>query len=218
MSDSYVDSLLGEHERIQLVTHQHFFMLLKSMAWEIILAIVIIVVVSIITLMNLSPYVPFGYLFLLIPIIGAIGDISVWNTREFIITNRRVIQVEGIFNKEVTDSSLEKVNDVKMEQSFLGRIFNFGDVEILTASELGVNQFRMINNPVGFKTAMLNAKEEMGHGTGEDFINHGPTAVAEVDPRDIPDMIARLDQLRRQGAISEREFQQKKGELLRRIE
>ena len=37
-----------------------------------------------------------------------------------------------------------KVNDVKMEQSFLGRLLGYGDIEILTASELGVNLFRRI--------------------------------------------------------------------------
>jgi hypothetical protein len=38
-----------------------------------------------------------------------------------------------------------------------------------------------------------------------------------LDPKDIPDLIARLDALRRQGALSEAEFQNKKAELLRRI-
>ncbi len=218
ISNTYVDSLLGERERVLLVTHQHVTMLFKSMLWEIVLALVILIVVSILYFGNIFSMAVFGYALLLIPLFGAIADIMVWHNREYVVTNRRVIQVAGIFNKDVTDSSLEKVNDVKMEQSFLGRLFNYGDVDILTASELGVNQFHMINDPVRFKTAMLNAKEEMGHGTDEDYIARGAPANVEVDPRHIPDVIARLDQLRRQGAISEQEFQQKKTELLRRIE
>lgn len=218
MTNSYIGSLLGERERVLLVTHQHFFMLLKSMLWEIMLTLVFIIVVSILYFGNIVPLAVFGYALLLIPLVGAIADIVVWHNREYIVTNRRVIQVAGIFNKDVTDSSLEKVNDVKMEQSFLGRLFNYGDVEILTASELGANKFHMIDNPVRFKTAMLNAKEEMGHGNGDDFVARAAPASAEVDPRHIPDLIARLDQLRHQGAISEQEFQQKKAELLRRIE
>jgi hypothetical protein len=97
-------------------------------------------------------------------------------------------------------------------------------VEILTASELGVNQFRMINNPIGFKTAMLNAKEGMGHNDRDDYSAQAQVAYEQsagyrdVDPREVPEMISRLDQLRRQGAITEAEFQNKKNELLRKID
>jgi len=68
----------------------------------------------------------------------------------------------GVFNKQVVDSLLEKVNDVKTEQSFLGRIFGYGDIEILTASEQGANRVRMIARPLEFKVAMLDAKEALG--------------------------------------------------------
>jgi len=124
------------------------------------------------------------------------------------MTNRRVIQISGIFNKDVVDSSLEKVNDVKMSQSFFGRIFDYGDVEILTASEIGVNLFKRIGDPVKFKTAMLNAKEKIG------FAESGLKA-KHAD--DIPSMIAELDELRKQGILTEAEFQNKKTELLAKM-
>ena len=99
---------------------------------------------------------------MLVPLVGILNDIMVWRNKAYIVTNRRVIQISGVFNKDVVDSSLEKVNDVKMSQSFLGRMFEYGDIEILTASELGVNLFHQIAEPVEFKTAMLNAKEKLG--------------------------------------------------------
>jgi hypothetical protein len=46
-----------------------------------------------------------------------------------------------------------------MEQSAIGRLFNYGDVKLYTASELGKNPFRMLSNPGRFRTAMLNARE-----------------------------------------------------------
>jgi hypothetical protein len=39
-------------------------------------------------------------------------------------------------------------------------VFGFGDLDILTAAETGIERFRMIRNPVGFKKAMLDAKHE----------------------------------------------------------
>jgi hypothetical protein len=109
-------------------------------------------------------------------------------------------------NKQVTDTSLEKVNDVKMDQSFFGRLFDYGDLEILTASEAGIDRFRKLGSPIRFKTAMLNAKEQMGRDDDRPAGSSGRG--------DIPELIAELDQLRKQGAISEAEFETKKRELL----
>src|SRR5215213_6812884 len=133
----------------------------------------------------------------------------VWYNRQYIVTNRRVIQISGLFSKDVVDSSLEKVNDVKMSQSFFGRLFDYGDIEILTASEVGANVFRSIGEPVRFKTAMLNAKERLGFD--------GDLAVQAHTTADVPSLIAGLDDLRRRGIISEMEFQQKKTELLAKM-
>jgi hypothetical protein len=109
-------------------------------------------------------------------------------------------------NKQVTDTSLEKVNDVKMDQSFFGRLFDYGDLEILTASEAGIDRFRKLGSPIRFKTAMLNAKERMGRDDDRPAGGSGRG--------DIPELIAELDQLRKQGTISEAEFETKKRELL----
>ncbi len=218
MPDSYIENLLGEKERVVFTTHQHIFILLSTMTWELLFTLVTLVVVTLLWIFQVSPLAPVGYALLLIPLVGMVADFMDWTNREFIITNRRVIQVAGVFNKNVTDSSLEKVNDVKLEQSFLGRMFNYGDVEILTASELGVNVFKKIGDPIRFKTAMLNAKEQMGfEENGYPRAAAQPVQPAELSANQIPDLIARLDELRRQGAISESEFQNKKAELLRKI-
>jgi len=151
-----------------------------------------------------------GFALLLIPIISMMRDILIYTHHEYIITNLRVIQLSGILNKEVIDSSLGTVNDVKLAQSALGRVFNFGDVEILTASELGVNLFRRIENPVQFKTAMLNAKARLESGEHWD-------APAPGAPESVPALLAQLDALRKQGVLTDDEFQQKKAKLLAKI-
>ncbi len=135
-------------------------------------------------------------------------DYLIWANRKFIVTTRRVIQIAGVFSKNVTDSSLDKVNDVKMEQSFLGRLLDYGDIEILTASELGANLFRRLGRPIRFKTAMLNAKENMEKGQASGGKRRGT---------DVPGLIAQLDELRQQGVLTEEEFQKKKAELLAKL-
>ncbi len=81
-----------------------------------------------------------------------------WQSQEFVLTNRRVIQAEGVINKKATDSSLEKINDAVLTQNWIGRVFGFGDLEVLTASDIGVDQLRMLVDATAFKKAMLEAK------------------------------------------------------------
>ena len=213
MPQSYLESLLSEREKVLLVTRQHWFLLASAIFLEISL-ILIIFAAAVVAAISFPPFSPIiiavGFLLLLLPLATMTRDILVWSNRQFIVSNRRVMQIAGIFNKNVTDSSLEKVNDVKMSQSALGRMFNYGDVEILTASELGVNLFRQIENPIGFKTAMLNAKEQLERGS------ESGRPLTEV-PADIPAMITQLAQLRQQGVVTEEEFQRKKAELLSKM-
>jgi uncharacterized membrane protein YdbT with pleckstrin-like domain len=211
MAKSYLDSLLGEREKIQLVARQHWFILISSIALEIFT--ILVIMAAIVTAAILFPNTillafVIGFALLMIPMVSMIRDILIYSHHEYIITNLRVIQLSGIFNKQVIDSSLEKVNDVKLAQSALGRIYNYGDVEILTASELGVNLFRRIESPVTFKTAMLNAKARLDSGQGW----HAPDASESV-----PALLAQLDGLRKQGVLTEEEFQQKKAQLLAKI-
>jgi len=211
MADKYVQSLMGDNEKMLLVTRQHWFVLFRTIVAEV-LIILILVAVSIAVSVAYPPAAllapVIGLLLVLIPAIGMVRDILIWYNRQYIVTNRRVIQISGVINKNVVDSSLEKVNDVKMSQSFFGRLFDYGNVEILTASELGVNQFQRIGDPVHFKTAMLNAKEKLGFEEN---------AHISKSADDIPTLIAKLDELRKQGIVSEEEFRVKKTELLAKM-
>jgi hypothetical protein len=215
MADHYLKSLLADREMVLLETHQHAFVFIQNILLEIFIALVIAGIVSALGVLLAWFALPFyflAYLLILIPIASLVRDYLIWNTREYVITNRRVVQISGVINKSVTDSSLEKVNDVKMTQSFWGRIFNFGDIEIMTASELGVNLFKTIGNPVRFKTTMLNAKEGMGMDQ-DHFIARQPPS----RPDDIPSLIDDLARLRQKGILTEEEFQRKKGDLLAKM-
>src|ERR1041385_5291552 len=180
MAKSYIEKVMGENERILMMTRQHWFVLFGNILLEIVLMIVI--VAGVLIAIPFSHLAVVGFVLVLVPFIGMLRDIAIWRNRDYIITNRRVIQIHGVFDKEIVDSSLEKVNDVKMSQSFFGRLFGFGDIEILTASELGVNLFHETANPVGFKTAMLNAKERLGFDNETRMEGHGAP--------DIPSLIA----------------------------
>lgn len=209
MAKDYLEEMLGKNERILLRARKHWSILFGNIALEIVLIIALIIAIILLLPIVAFPVAPLGFFLVLVPLAGMLRDFLIWYNRQYIVTNRRVIQTAGVFSKDVVDSSLEKVNDVKLSQSFWGRLFDYGDIEILTASEVGANVFRSIGEPIRFKTAMLNAKERLG------FDELGVQAVQVAN--DVPSMIAGLDDLRKKGIISEAEFQQKKAELLAKM-
>jgi hypothetical protein len=158
---SYADSLLSTGERVTHRTRQHWLVLVWGARIPIaaILAALLLVILS----QNVTG-TPRDVLSILTAVlfVGGLAFLA-WATlqylnTEFILTNRRVIQVQGVVNKRATDSSLEKINDAVLSQSIFGRIFGFGDLDVLTAAEAGIERFRMIIDPIGFKRSMLDAK------------------------------------------------------------
>ena len=104
----------------------------------------------------------------LVGFLGALAYIGFviwdWRNQEWLITTRRVIRAEGVLNKSVIDTSLEKINDARLDQSVFGRIFGFGTLDILTAAEeaggKAISDFPMIAEPVAFKKAMFDQKHD----------------------------------------------------------
>jgi hypothetical protein len=204
MSDKYLDQLLAEKEKIILVTRQHWLFLLGQIAPELALIFLVIVATSA-AWITWTAVAALGYLLLILPLISLGRDVLIWRSNKHVVTTRRVIHMSGVWSKNVTDSSLEKVNDVKMEQSALGRLFTYGDIEILTASEFGVNRFTHIADPIELKTAMLNAKADLDKDDGSAGV------------MDVPKLIAELGKLNEQGLLTETEFKAKKAELLAKL-
>lgn len=209
----YVEGLLSDNEQIVVRTRRHWMVLASSFFTNFIVAVVIVIVgvlVSIFAAAMVGPLAFLIFLLLIFPFFAFMRDFLDWWNEEYLVTNRRVIQAEGTINKHVIDSSLEKVNDVVLNQTFLGRLLDYGDIEILTASEIGVNKLHTIAGPVKFKTEMLNQKEAMG--ADEHFGKHTP-----APQHDVPALLAELDELRKQGVLTEAEFQQKKAQLLAKM-
>lgn len=198
---------------------------LWSRIWRPALAGVLILVAALLLLLN-SGFKLIGWLAVVVailPLVEAVRIFLDWSNEQYIITNRRVMEVRGIINKHVRDSALEKVNDVELDQSVLGRLLNYGTVQIITGSDIGVNMFRRISNPVRFKRAMLNAKEALQVSGDRDLDRPEVSADAalsdgeEPSAANIPDLIEELADLRQRGILSEEEFQAKKKELLARL-
>ena len=214
----YINSLMGRNEKIVFIDRQHWLVLVWALLVDLLVAVFIVAAAVILAGLNDK----LGFLMVLIvlvvfPVVHFVVRFLNWYNEQYLVTNRRVIKIRGVINKLVSDSSLEKVNDVVLEQSIVGRILGYGTVQIITGSDIGVDVFKYIARPVHFKTEMLNQKEDLA-----ELDSYGARArrvLAEESPTsgDIPELIAELDELREKGIVTDEEFEKKKADLLGRI-
>lgn len=165
---SYADGLLSTGEHITHRNKQHPFIFIWGARWTILAVILATLLLWISSNMSTDGVSgTFKTVLVYAVLVMYLGGLAVfaWTAlryvnQEYVLTNRRVIQVSGVLNRMATDSSLEKINDAVLSQSVFGRMFDFGDLRILTAAETGIEAFRMIKGPITFKKKMLDAKHE----------------------------------------------------------
>ncbi len=201
---NYANKLLSNDEHVVLIARDHWIVLLLTTLVDLAVGIVIVGLVTLGVLLA-PPWPWLGLLLLVAPLAHLALRIWNWWNRQYIITDLRLIQITGTFNKRVSDTLLTKINDIVMEQSALGRMLDFGSVEVISGSESGIDIFRRLADPIGFKKALLAQKDS-------------PDRAAPQEPGgDITDLIAELDELRQKGSITTAEFEAKKRQLLDRI-
>ena len=165
---SYADGLLSTGERISYRNKQHPFVFIWGARYTILALIIAAVLFLVAPSLGTDGFggtvrMVLGWVTAIL-FFGGIA-VAIWTAlryinQEYVLTNRRVIQVEGVLNRNSTDSSLEKINDAVLKQSVFGRMFDFGDLTVLTASESGIDKMHMLRKPIVFKKAMLDAKHE----------------------------------------------------------
>lgn len=164
---SYARNLLARGEEVVFESRQHWFAVLAA-TWLYVVGSLLALTVAFWAGSNQGlPLGSFLEVFALVVLIASLGRIGLrvwgWRNQEYLVTTRRLIKAEGVFNKEMADSGLEKINDAHLTQSWLGRIFDFGTLDILTAADesAGIQDYAMLADPIKFKIAMLNQKERL---------------------------------------------------------
>ena len=164
---SYARNLLSRGEEVVFESRQHWFAVLGAV-WPFVVAAILAFAVLIwqtsLPEWPLRGILQVASLLVLLLSLARIGlKVWAWRNQEYFVTTRRLIKAEGIFNKEMADSGLEKINDAHLTQSWLGRIFDFGTLDILTAADesAGIQDYAMLADPIKFKIAMLNQKERL---------------------------------------------------------
>jgi uncharacterized membrane protein YdbT with pleckstrin-like domain len=223
---SYAQSLLAKDEEILYRGRQHWLAPISDGLRPFLL--VLLGLVLFFLEVNAKPDSPISTVWLAISAIALLvgliwmGIIDLtWRAQEYIITNRRVLKVEGLIDKKSGDSSLDKINDAVLSQGILARIFHYGSLEILTSNEEAIDRYTMLANVVAFKKAMLDAKNRLEDGYRGSAATPVAAAAAPAarsgNSDDVAATLARLADLRDKGAITPADYEAKKAELLGRL-
>ena len=76
------------------------------------------------------------------------------------VTNLRVVDEMGILKRYSKESPFDKINNLSYDQSLLGRILGYGDVEIQTAAEDGATIYHQVAKPKQLKETIAHYRDE----------------------------------------------------------
>jgi uncharacterized membrane protein YdbT with pleckstrin-like domain len=149
----YIDEILQPGEKVLYSTNAHWIFFLPAIiGWVLALAFLVA-----------SAMVPAGPPALICQALAAIAaiaalykTITAWFhrfTTETDVTNFRVVHKTGFIQRQTFEMSVDKVESVDVNQSILGRIFNYGDVTVLGVGE-GGKTLDMIAAPLSFRNSI----------------------------------------------------------------
>lgn len=146
---SYLQQSLAPGETLVARFKLHWFMWIRF--W-IVIALGIIAIVAL-----LVAQIPWGALAAAVLALLVAGHQWLWlRGIEQAVTNRRVVRKIGIVSRNTTELRLASIETVDLRQTFWGRVFGYGSVEITGRGETAMMLDR-IARPIAVKRAIESA-------------------------------------------------------------
>jgi uncharacterized membrane protein YdbT with pleckstrin-like domain len=157
---SYVRRTLGSKERILILTGYH---------WVYWVGASLVVAPFAAVLIGGLPSYSGLEIFLLIvtafPLFYGVYLIVYGLALEVAVTTDRFVKKTGLVSINTEEVSLDKIEEVNIETTILGRIFGYGTINV-HGTGAGDIRAKMLNNPIGLRRVIQTAREEV-RGKGE---------------------------------------------------
>jgi uncharacterized membrane protein YdbT with pleckstrin-like domain len=230
------DSRLIAGEEIVFRTSKHWLAPIAD-SWKAVLLIIASLVLAWLQTEQTDGLIGFGNRVLgLLETVLMLGGILLivynlisWRSAKYMVTNMRVLGQEGLAHKRETDSLLASIADVRTRSSFIGRLFHYGSINIISASgEAGADTFSTVRDHETFKKRILEQKmaapvtaavpdmamyAQMQATAGNGHSADAPTPHGA----EVLTTLAVLASLRDAQTITPEEYEAKKVEMLARI-
>jgi uncharacterized membrane protein YdbT with pleckstrin-like domain len=151
----YIDEILQPGEKVLYSTNAHWIFYLPAIvAWAVAL---LLLIASSTVAVAIPPLVLFCWASAaVIAVVALYFTVRGWFhrlTTETDVTDRRVVHKTGFIKRRTFEIALDKIESVDVEQTILGRIFNYGDVTIMGVGE-GKQTISTIASPLAFRSAI----------------------------------------------------------------
>jgi uncharacterized membrane protein YdbT with pleckstrin-like domain len=197
---------LKKDENVVLVIRPHWLILV----WPVILT-----VAGVILGIYLGGY---GYIIPLVLTCYLLVKIIQRQNNLWVVTNLRIIDEDGLFSVNSKESPLDKINNVTYNQSLWGRIFDYGNVQIQTAAEIGSTTYYTVEKPKKLKDTITTMQEEYKRSQILSQAKEFASAISSGSPKqsknDIAAELEKLYELKQKGILSEEEFNLGKKKIL----
>ena len=147
-------------ETLVMKEHQHWVVMIKPL----LLPVALVVLVG---LLDVFQTIPRDYRILAslatVALLGIclIGVWVSWSSRSFTITDRRVILDTGVVSRASKVIALDRVQDIATNQSLLGRMLGYGQIEIDSAGAAGAEVLRALPHPQRFRDEVFSRAEKL---------------------------------------------------------
>jgi len=145
---------LRESEQIVMVSKKHPLNIIFVVA-----AAIIFIVLFFVFLGSAAARWIFGIGSLLL-VLATLIMLWVRQRNIWVVTNQRVVDEQGIVALYSMESPLDKITNVSVNLSLLGRMLGYGVVQIQTAGEAGVTEEAKIMHPREFRQAVFEQRED----------------------------------------------------------
>jgi membrane protein YdbS with pleckstrin-like domain len=212
--------LLADHEELILDMRPHWIALAAPVA-----VAVLVLLAEMLLFANFDPPAVVAWLALAVGAVlllaFSIRPFLAWITSHFVVTSDRVIHRSGWLAKRSMEMPLERINDVRFQQSVLERVVGAGDLVIESGGEYGQNLFSDIRHPEDVQKLIYEKGEENEHRTPgttpPSRASRAPTEPITTSGGSPLDEIEQLAALKERGLISDEEFETQKLRLLGRL-
>lgn len=148
-------------------------------------------------------------------ILAALGWFGIsyaqWVSTHFVLTSDRLIYRSGLVSRTGIEIPLERINTVFSSQNLFERVIGAGDLVVESASAEGRQEFDDIRKPQAVQNEIYVAMENNENRKFDRIASSSGGGAPSVS---VAEELAKLDDLRTRGVISEAEFAAQKAKLL----
>jgi uncharacterized membrane protein YdbT with pleckstrin-like domain len=148
---TYIDSILEPSEQVRYRT---------TVSWTSYMPAILLAICALASLLAGASYAEMVNISWFAAIVFAVAAVVAflpawfrrWTT-EIAVTDRRIILKRGLIRRHTVEMNMQKVESVDVDQTLIGRLFNYGNVTIRGTGS-SFEKLRMIDSPLKLRTTV----------------------------------------------------------------